>query len=172
MCEYLAGSIRSDRVSSEEGRLELKRIASESGYNVQLDDEIPATIRKEIGRWISHTPPFVLLNVTSDPRKNCIEEVFIRELRPWEGTRTDAVPFFRFLRRLFGVLMPTEAVLISVEGDEQQWFPLERYRIALSDFLTVLYEYRLQEGYDKDGVYHVSAEAPPFDFELLGSRPP
>jgi len=148
----------------------MKRIAAESGYHVQLNAEIPSTIRNEIRRWTAHDPPYVLVNITSDPGENCIEEVFIRELTPPDKKRKiDEIPFFRFLRQLVEDIQPTELVLIYHEGAERGWFPLERYTISLDDFFRVLYAYATQAGY-ASGVYTISPQAPPFDFHLLGNR--
>lgn len=147
---------------------QLKRVGTEVGYHIQLDGDIPTTIRNEISRWTSHRPPSLLINITSASSENCIEDVFIRELTPPERKgRIGAIPFFKFLRWFFDVTSPQEAVLIYHEGAERQWFPMDRYTISLDDFLRVLYDYATQAGY-ASGVYTISPQAHPFDFRLLG----
>lgn len=157
MCEYLVGAIRSARLSSEDSLQVLKDEANRSGYGIQLNEEIPATIRNEIVSAVPSSSSTLLLSVTSDARHNCIEETLSRELEYFGKKEFRAISFFQFLRRLFALAHPDEAHVIYVEGAEVGWSPLEQRKMSLDGFLHLLYEQRDRAGYDVAGVYEITA---------------
>lgn len=158
MCEYLAGSMHSSSLLSEELKRELKSAARRAGYHLQLASEVPPSIQVEIHRYAGNDSSSMLFNITSGegPHRNCIEETLNKELdlrsqRPFED-----VHFFRLVCKLFDLAKPDRAIIIYTEGASVGWFPLGRQRTTLEKFLRRLYEYHDRRDYDVRGVYEVA----------------
>jgi len=156
MCEYLVGSLRSHRLASEPIKRDLKAEAERRGYHIQLDAEIPSSIRGEIGKIVRHEPPATLLNITTGPTWNCIDETLSRELEYFSKKPPGDVPILQLIRRVFDIAQPSEAVLVLVDGAEVGWFPLARRRTTLRAFLSLLHEYHDRRDFDVHGVYDIT----------------
>ena len=145
------------RLSARASRAELKAIAKRAGYHIQLESEIPSSIRKEIQRCLRDTAGFTLFNVTSKEGTNwnCIDDTLSAELEYSKKKPFHEVLFFAFMRTLFDFASPDDALFIYTEGAETGWFPLERRASSLVDFLGILYEDRDRAGNDPCGVYRI-----------------
>jgi len=158
MCEYLAGALRSERLATKASRIELREIAKRAGYHIQIDLEIPPSIRTELERYAAGPPGFTLVNITSreGPPWNCIDETLSAELEYSKKASFDEVPFFGFMKSLFRFIKPEISIITYTEGAETGWFPLEKRAASLNEFLNLLYEYRDRPDREIEGVYTIA----------------
>jgi len=133
----------------------LKREVAERGYNLQLGEEIPESIRAEISHLTSQAPPMLLLNLTTSPKHDCLDETLDRELEYRSKPAIAEVPVFLCLSRVFELAQPEAAVLIFVEGALSGWESLRRRTMTLREFLEFVYEYRDRPDADVTGVYEI-----------------
>jgi hypothetical protein len=156
VCEYLVYALRSNRLVSQQARRDLKSEARRQGYDVQLDAEIPSTIRGEVSRIVQQGSPSSLLNITTRPGWNCIDETLSAELDYFSKKPIGDVAIFQLIRWIIHFAEPFEATLLFVDGAEVGWFPLNRRVSNLSNLLESIYEYHDRPDLDVHGIYDIN----------------
>lgn len=156
MCEYLSGCLTSNRSTDGAVLQALREEALRSGYSVQLNDELPPKIRREITSIVPEDARAALINITSDAKSDCIEEVLGRELYYETKKPFEEVALFHFIRRIFSLCQVEKATLIYTEGAMQGWSFHKKYQTSLEELLQLLYEHYNRRDRDIRGIYKIN----------------